>query len=71
LSRPVIGLLRQSQVGGGSVDFTLALAMISGRGPTVMRCSSASPTILSQLGDLFGIVYDQQGSALGDVTTAS
>jgi hypothetical protein len=36
-----------------------------------MRCSSASPTILSQLGDLFGIVYDQQGSALGDVTTAS
>jgi hypothetical protein len=47
LSRPVIGLLRQSQVGGGSVDFTLALATISGRGPTVMRCSSASPTILS------------------------
>jgi hypothetical protein len=47
LLRSIVGLLRPGQIGGGTIDFGFALAMISGRVPTLMRCSSASAAIFS------------------------
>jgi hypothetical protein len=75
LSRSIVGLLRQGQIGGGTIDFGFALGNDFGTRPDfdALQFSIGHGFLgfgLTQLGDQLGIVNDKEGHARCNVLSA-